>query len=100
MKLFARFRNLDRGWVTSKLIVDTNFATVLGSIQAFFVGPNDRIWQNLHNLEAFFGSVKKYWSCCSIDAEMEDLREFYDPDTVDLMQWIQQNTQQVHASSV
>ena len=26
---------------------------------------------------------------------MEDLREFYDPDTVDLMQWIQQNTEQV-----
>ena len=32
---------------------------------------------------------------CSIDAELEDLREFYDPDTVDLMQWIQQNTHQV-----
>jgi hypothetical protein len=31
----------------------------------------------------------------SIDAELDDLREFYDPDTVDLMQWIQQNTQQV-----
>jgi len=29
-----------------------------------------------------------------IDQEMEDLREFYDPDTVDLMQWIQQNTEQ------
>merc|ERR1719340_545556 len=28
-----------------------------------------------------------------IDTEMEDLREFYDPDTVDLMQWIQQNSQ-------
>jgi len=27
-----------------------------------------------------------------IDTELEDLREFYDPDTVDLMQWIQQNT--------
>jgi hypothetical protein len=39
--------------------------------------------------------MKKYLSYCSIDAEMEDLREFYDPDTVDLMQWIQQNTQQV-----
>ena len=26
------------------------------------------------------------------DREMEDLREFYDPDTVDLMQWLQQNT--------
>jgi hypothetical protein len=39
--------------------------------------------------------MKKYLSYYSIDAEMEDLREFYDPDTVDLMQWIQQNTQQV-----
>jgi len=29
-----------------------------------------------------------------IDKEMSDLREFYDPDTVDLMQWIQQNTDQ------
>jgi len=28
-----------------------------------------------------------------IDKEMEDLREFYDPDTVDLMQWIQQNSE-------
>jgi len=27
-----------------------------------------------------------------IDKEMEDLREFYDPDTVDLMQWIEQNS--------
>ena len=27
--------------------------------------------------------------------ELENLREFYDPDTVDLMQWIQQNTGQV-----
>ena len=26
------------------------------------------------------------------DREMADLREFYDPDTVDLMQWLQQNT--------
>lgn len=30
---------------------------------------------------------------------MEDLREFYDPDTVDLMQWIQQNTEQADAIS-
>ena len=30
---------------------------------------------------------------------MEDLREFYDPDTVDLMQWIQQNTDQYAAIS-
>jgi len=29
-----------------------------------------------------------------IDSSLEDLREFYDPDTVDLMQWIQQNTHQ------
>jgi len=28
-----------------------------------------------------------------IDKEMEDLREFYDPDTVDLMQWIDQNSE-------
>lgn len=28
------------------------------------------------------------------DASLADLREFYDPDTVDLMQWIQQNTKQ------
>ena len=34
-----------------------------------------------------------------IDEEMEDLREFYDPDTVDLMQWIQQNTEQADAIS-
>eukprot|EP00092_Neocalanus_flemingeri_P010313 GFUD01011110.1.p1 GENE.GFUD01011110.1~~GFUD01011110.1.p1 ORF type:complete len:1009 (-),score=246.24 GFUD01011110.1:254-3280(-) len=34
-----------------------------------------------------------------IDQEMEDLREFYDPDTVDLMQWIQQNTAQASAIS-
>jgi len=26
------------------------------------------------------------------EQEMSDLREFYDPDTVDLMQWLQQNT--------
>ena len=30
---------------------------------------------------------------------MEDLREFSDPDTVDLMQWIQQNTEQYDAIS-
>ena len=36
---------------------------------------------------------------CRIDEEMEDLREFYDPDTVDLMQWIQQNTEQADAIS-
>ena len=30
---------------------------------------------------------------------MEDLREFYDPDTVDLMQWLQQNTEQYDAIS-
>ena len=30
---------------------------------------------------------------------MEDLREFYDPDTVDLMQWIQQHTGQSSAIS-
>jgi len=34
-----------------------------------------------------------------ITEEMEDLREFYDPDTVDLMQWIQQNTDQYAAIS-
>merc|ERR1711874_336530 len=34
-----------------------------------------------------------------ISQEMEDLREFYDPDTVDLMQWIQQNTEQCSAIS-
>jgi len=34
-----------------------------------------------------------------IDEEMEQLREFYDPDTVDLMQWIQQNTNQDDAIS-
>ena len=26
------------------------------------------------------------------EREMGDLREFYDPDTVDLMQWLQQHT--------
>ncbi|XP_023340285.1 probable C-mannosyltransferase DPY19L3 [Eurytemora carolleeae] len=31
--------------------------------------------------------------------ELENLREFYDPDTVDLMQWIQQNTGQDDAIS-
>ena len=31
--------------------------------------------------------------------ELENLREFYDPDTVDLMQWIQQNTGQVGSVS-
>ena len=30
-----------------------------------------------------------------IDKELEDLREFYDPDTVDLMQWLEQNTKPV-----
>lgn len=34
-----------------------------------------------------------------IDQEIEDLREFYDPDTVDLMQWIQQNTHKSSAIS-
>jgi hypothetical protein len=42
------------------MIVDENSSTVLGSIQAFFDGPNGRIWQNLQNLEAVFGAVKKY----------------------------------------
>ena len=28
----------------------------------------------------------------SYDQEMSDLREFYDPDTVDLMQWLEQQT--------
>ena len=30
-----------------------------------------------------------------IDKELEDLREFYDHDTVDLMQWLEQNTKPV-----
>ena len=34
-----------------------------------------------------------------VEDEMEDLREFYDPDTVDLMQWIQQHTEQSSAIS-
>merc|ERR1719402_663975 len=34
-----------------------------------------------------------------IDKELEDLREFYDPDTVDLMQWLQQNTDPADAIS-
>jgi len=32
-----------------------------------------------------------------IDAELGDLREFYDPDTIDLMQWLQQNTKSTEA---
>ena len=33
----------------------------------------------------------------SYDREMTELREFYDPDTVDLMQWLEQNTEQESA---
>ena len=31
--------------------------------------------------------------CPPPDDRPQDLREFYDPDTVDLMQWIQQNSE-------
>ena len=34
-----------------------------------------------------------------VEEEMEDLGQFDDPDTVDLMQWIQQNTEQADAIS-
>ena len=34
-----------------------------------------------------------------VEEEMENLGEFYDPDTVDLMQWIQQHTEQSSAIS-
>lgn len=48
-------------------------------------------WRNL--TDSYNLSLGHDRRCCkAFQREMEDLREFYDPDTVDLMQWLQQHT--------
>ena len=47
----------------------------------------------------FISLIIKQNNLNRVEEEMEDLREFYDPDTVDLMQWIQQHTGQSSAIS-
>ena len=54
--------------------------------------PNFK-WKKAMHFTLFFAIITLYlYHKESILEKLEDLREFWDPDTVDLMEWINQNT--------
>ena len=68
------------------------------TIRRTFFSSFESIWINFLFQKKKFIS-KNIWYFIRMNDELENLREFYDPDTVDLMQWIQQNTGQVSSVS-
>lgn len=78
---------------TSVAICDSNFWTLIVNKLSQSRSNNGYLVTFLRHLVLIFALVTLYVSHKeSIQNLLEDLREFWDPDTVDLMQWINGNT--------
>jgi len=84
--------------LASTAVADTSlWSTIARKISANHSHSVMSVVRNLFLLIVIFFLANNHKA--KITEETEDLREFYDPDTVDLMQWIQQNTEQYDAIS-
>jgi len=82
-------------------LADSHLWSLVMKKVPFANAGNKRTLQNMfrHLLLILFILLLGTSQKSKIDKELEDLREFYDPDTVDLMQWLEQNTKPTDAIS-